>query len=141
MRLIDASAIPRLIRIGLLTVAVVACSPVANLTAVPASEMLPGPGYFHIVGDPEFADASLTFRYIGSDGEVADVSDTIQPGERTVVDRTTLPGTQEISVNGLTCSGSFPVESDRETDLVVRITADGCEVRIIQIHGADDVTH
>jgi len=137
---IVGSPIRTLARFVALALVLAACAPEGR-TFVPGSEMLPSPGYFHIEGDPIVAERTLTFRYVGSDGVVSQVSDTIQPGGQAVVDRTTLPGSHALTLNDFPCSGSFTVETDRETDLVVRVTADGCETSTVRIHGVGEVTH
>jgi len=94
-----------------------------------------------VTGDPAVADRMLTFRSVGPDGVPSQVSDVIQPGGQTVVDRTTLPGSHTLTINGVPCAGSFSIESDRETDLVVRVTGEGCEVSTVAIHKPGEFTH
>lgn len=130
-----------LLRIAVVAVVVAACGPIGGESFIPGSEQLPAPGYFHIVGDPPVAARTLVFRYVGSDGVVSQVSDTIRVGEQVVVDRTTLPGSHGLTLNDVTCTGSFNVETDRETDLVVHITSDGCATSVERVHQAGEITH
>lgn len=131
----------RFVSLALLISLIGACSPIVRGTAGLGSETIPGPGYFHVTGDPAVADKMLTFRYVGPDGIPSEVSDVIQPGGQTVIDRTTLPGSHTLTVNGVPCSGTFSIESDRETDLVVKLTGDGCEVSTVAIHKPGEFTH
>jgi hypothetical protein len=120
---------------------VVACDPIARGTTAPGSETLPGPGFFHLEGDPLVADRTLIFRSVGPDGVPSSVTDTIQPGERTVVDRTSLPGPRTLVVGDLSCIGTFTVMADREIDVVVRITSNSCEVAVERVHAPGAITH
>lgn len=57
-------------------------------------------------GDPPIAERTLIFRSVGPDGVPSGVTDTIQRGERTAVDRTTLPGPHTLD---RTSSAIYPV--------------------------------
>lgn len=129
------------ISVVMLAAIVGACAPISRRTTVPGSETLPGPGFFHLEGDPPIADRTLIFRSVGPDGVPSGVTDTIQRGERTAVDRTTLPGPHTLTVGDTLCIGTFTVVADREIDLVVRITATSCEVSVGQIHEPGAVLH
>ena len=45
------------------------CEPVTGeQTFVPGTEAIPGPGYFHVTGDPPEAGQFIVLRHFGSDG-------------------------------------------------------------------------
>jgi hypothetical protein len=127
--------------IALLSGVTGACGPIVRGTVAPGSESLPGPGSFHVEGDPLIAARTMTFRSVGPDGVPSGVTDTIRSGERIVVDRTTLPGLRTLTVDGAPCSGMFDIVAGREVDLVVRLTAFSCSVSVGLVHELGAVTH
>jgi hypothetical protein len=91
-------------------------------------ETMPGPGGVHLTSDPARAPTAMSIRYVGDDGTPSRVSDEFARGEPVVVDRSSLPGTYAIEVNGETCQGSFAITTDGWTDVVLVLTDAGCLV-------------
>lgn len=104
-------------------------------------ERLPGPGYIHLVTQPATVETDLTFVLIVTDGTDSSVSTTVAAGDPVVVDLTTLPGPYGMRVNGTACEGRFPVQGDRETDVVVRLATDGCTIAVGAIHDPEEMRH
>lgn len=118
---------------------VVACAPQVGGTFEQGVERLPGPGYIHLVTQPATSEIALTFTLIVPDGTDSQVHTTVQPGEAAAVDLTALPGAHAIRMNGVACDGRFPVEGDRVTEVVVRITLDGCSTAVAGIRDAEEM--
>lgn len=127
------------ILVAILAVLVGACLPGASATVEPGVEHLPGPGYIHLETQPSSAEIALTFVLIVSDGNDSSVSTTVAAGDRVAIDLTTLPGAYGIRMNGQVCQNRFPVEEDRHTEVVVRITADGCATAVKEIRDAEEM--
>ena len=102
-------------------------------------EHLPGPGYIHLVADPPIAEIELTFVLITPGDSDSSVSTTIAAGEPVVVDLTTLPGIFAMRMNGTACDGRFPVQEERVTDIVVRVTIDGCATTVSGIRAVPEM--
>ncbi len=115
-----------------------ACVPEAGATFEQGVEQQPGPGYIHLVTQPATAEIELTFRLIVG-GEDSSRTTTIAAGEVVDVDLTTLPGAYGMRMNGTACDGRFPVEAERVTDVVVRITANGCAMSVGAIRDAEEM--
>jgi hypothetical protein len=105
------------------------------------TEALPGPGYFHVNGDPELADERLVIRNFGPDGQEAARTETFEAGERVVFDGAALIGPRGLSVNGVKCDGTFPLAQDRETDVVLQVSGDGCAVTAVNVHLPGEPSH
>ena len=91
-----------------------------------AVELLPAPGRAVITGDPAEASRDLMIRYITPEGEVSGRSTSVRAGDVIELSGGHHPGPHRLVVNGEACSGSFPIEGDRQT-AVIRITRSGCE--------------
>jgi hypothetical protein len=132
----------RLARASLALVAVTvvlgACTPQVGATFEDGVEHLPGPGEIHLVTDPPIAGIELAFVVIQSGGD-SSVTTTIAAGEPVVVDLTTLPGIFAMRMNGTACDGRFPVQEGRMTDIIVRITLDGCATTVSGIRAIPEM--
>lgn len=104
-------------------------------------EHQPGPGWIRLEAQPAIAEIDLTFVLIVPGDEDSSRSDTIAAGDPVAVSIITLPGVHAIRMNGTACQGRFPVEEDKETDVVVRITADGCATAVRGIHDMEEMRH
>ena len=100
-------------------------------------EALPGPGYFHVVGDPAVAQRSFVIHSLLPDGEESGVSDTMTDGRPVEFDGVTFPGQVGLIVDGVRCDGRFPIESDRMTEVVLHLADDGCRVTSGAVHAVD----
>lgn len=125
----------------ILAAACLACEPVAGTTFEPGVEHLPMAGYVHVEGEPATADRALTVRFVGSDRGVASISDDFAVGDLVRSARANFAGEQGLSVNGVPCAGRFAIETERETDVILRITKDGCETMVVRIHDEGEVIH
>lgn len=131
-----------IVALAVLSLLVAACGPGPGVgPTANGDERLPGPGYFHIVADPPVAARTLVVRYLRDDGGLDGISDTFDPGEEVVIDRTTFAGSVRLRVGDATCTGSFDVQLELETDVVVRVTADGCVTSTLRVHQPGAVTH
>jgi hypothetical protein len=116
-----------------------ACEPATGeQTFVPGAEAIPGPGYFHVTGDPPEAGRFIVLRHLGSDGIESQAGDSFAPGATIVFDGVGFAGRRGLSVNGTNCAGVFPVEVNQVTDVVLRISESGCEVEPVGIRPAED---
>ena len=88
-------------------------------------EAQPAPGVIHIVGKPAATD--LEIRIVGDDGSLATFADTVSTGAPIEVQRWSLPARLGLAVNGVRCSGTIEVLSDRMTTVTISI-GDGCDI-------------
>ncbi len=103
-------------------------------TFEPGVEHLPGPGYVDITTDPPRTDRDLVFRLVGPDGQTGFQSDTVPRGQAANAHFIDLPGRHGLIVNGSPCAGSFMLETDRVTHVVVRFgRSGGCVVSTTRI--------
>jgi len=124
-----------------MAVACIGCDPIAVTTFEPGVEHLPMPGSFHVEGEPPRAGQALAVRFIGSDGELADHGEDFAVGDLIRIDRTNYPGEHGLMVNRVPCDGRFKVEAGRETDVILRITDQGCETTVARTHDEGAVVH
>ena len=110
-----------------------ACTLEVGATFQQGVELQPGPGRIHLVVDPPIAEIELKFVLISPGDSDSSVITTIAAGEPVVVDLWTLPGVFAMRMNGNACDGRFPVEEERVTDVVARITLDGCATTVTGI--------
>jgi hypothetical protein len=83
-----------------------------------------------LVTNPPTLEGDAILTLIGPDGIDSSVHTTIPAGSPVMVDLTTLPGAHAMRLNGTACDGRFPVQEERVTDIVVRITLDGCATTV-----------
>jgi hypothetical protein len=114
------------------------CTPGPAGTFEQGVEHQPGPGWIRVVTQPASADIDLTFVLIAG-GEASSIVNTVPAGDVFAIDLIALPGAHGISLNGTTCENRFPVEEDRQTEVVVRITADGCATAVKGIRDAEEM--
>jgi len=115
------------------------CEPVTGeRTFVPGTEAIPGPGFFHVTGDPPEAGQLIVLRHFGSDGVESEVGDSFAPGATIAFDGVGFAGPRGLSVNGTNCAGVFPVQVNQITDVVLRVSETGCEIEPVGIHPVDD---
>ncbi len=125
---------------GLLAAAVAgACTLEVGATFKQGVENQPGPGRVHMVAEPPTAEIELKFVMTVPGDSDSTVVTTIAAGEPVVVDLWTLPGVFGMRMNGTACDGRFPVQEERVTDVVARITLDGCATTVTGIHPFPDV--
>ena len=91
------------------------------------AEHLPGPGVVEITGDPSVAPSPLTVEYVLSDGSIAPAPETINAGDAISLSTWGNPGLQRLRVNGTVCAGSYSIESDRRTEVTLRVGPGGCQ--------------
>lgn len=101
------------------------------------TEALPGPGYFHVVGDPAIAARSYVVRTLLPNGELSGTGDRLVAGQPIGFEGVTFPGEVGLAVDGTTCDGRFAVELDLVTEVVLHLTGDGCQVTAGAIHAVD----
>ncbi len=111
-----------------------ACRLEVGATFEQGVELQPGPGRVHLVADPPIAEIELKFVMTKPGDSDSSVVTTIAAGEPVVVDLWTLPGVHGMRMNGTACDGRFPVQEERVTDVVARITVDGCVTTVTGIH-------
>ena len=116
-----------------------ACAPGPGGTFEQGVEHVPGPGYIHLVTQPASAQIDLTFVLIVTDGTDSSLSTTVAAGDIVAIDLTALPGAYGIRMNGTACQGRFPVEIERQTDVVVRTGTDGCDTAVGGIHDPEEM--
>ena len=109
------------------------------VTFEPGVEHLPGPGYIHLVTNPATLDVDAIFTLIGPDGADSTVHAAIAAGTPVVVDLTTLPGPHAMRMDDTACDGRFAVQSEQVTEVVVRITTDGCSTTVSGIRDAEEM--
>jgi hypothetical protein len=80
-------------------------------------------------------------RYFEDGKEPSSVEDAFVTGAEVVVDRPLLPGIRGIVVNGQVCDGTYVIESNVETDIELTVRIDGCSIRTLGTHPADQVNH
>ena len=117
------------------------CEPAASIeTFVPGTEAIPGPGYFHVTGDPPVAAQMIVLRHFGSDGVESDVTDSFAAGTTIVFDGVGFAGARGLSVNGTKCAGTFHIQVNQITDVVLRVDETGCEVEPVGIRPVEEPT-
>ena len=129
----------RSVALALLSFAVASCSLYASPspTFQEGTERLPGPGYFHVIGDPAVAEAAFVVRNFGEDGEESGVSDSFRVGQSVELDGARFTGQVGLTVDGTRCDGRFPVVPERVTEVVLHIDADGCRVTVVTVHDVE----
>lgn len=107
-------------------------------TFVPGTEAIPGPGYFHVTADPAEADQMIVLRHFGSDGVESEDSDSFAAGTTIVFDGVGFAGPRGLSVNGTTCDGTFHIQVNRITDVVLRFGESDCHVDSVGIRPVEE---
>jgi len=116
-----------------------ACEPIAGeVTFVPGTEAIPGPGYFHVTGDPPEAERMIVLRHFGSDGVESQTQDSFAPGATIVFDGIGFTGPRGLSVNGTTCAGMFHVQVNQVTDVILHVDETGCQVETVGLHPVEE---
>lgn len=116
-----------------------ALSPGVPRTHEPNTENLPPIGGIYLTSNPEVVDHAVTIGYAVTGGDTARISDPVPAGTRLSIMRTFAAGSHDLLVDGASC-GTFVIEADRETDIVLSIMVDGCTLTVTRIHGAE-LTH
>lgn len=95
----------------------------------------PLPGSFHLTSDPPRAPYPVTIR-IDHGGGPSRRNAQFEEGDEVVVDWSTLPlpEAKRIEVNGQDCEGTFGIHERLETDLLLILTDDGCQVEDLGSH-------
>jgi len=109
-------------------------------TFVPGTEAIPGPGYFHVTGDPPEAKQKIVLRHFGSDGVESEESDSFAPSTTIVFDGVGFAGPRGLSVNGTKCAGTFHIQVNQVADVVLRVSETGCEVEQVGIRPVEEPT-
>ena len=104
--------------------------PTPEPTFAPGHEQLPGPGLVMIVGEPSTASSNLKIEYVLPDGSVVPARESIHAGDEIKASTWNNPGQLQLIVNSRRCSGVIDVESDRRTDVTLRIAPSGCEASV-----------
>ncbi len=126
---------PQVFALLLLAAVAAACARLeVRATFEQGVELQPGPGRVHLVADPPTAEVESTFVLFTPGDSDLTVVTTIAAGERVVVDLWTLPGVFSMRMNGTACDGRFPVQEERVTEVMARITVDGCATTVTGIH-------
>jgi hypothetical protein len=117
--------------------AVSACSPVAS--GVPQVVVDPLPGYLHLAAEPAKATVPVRIRYAdpGHPGNLSTVYYDFAAGQPILVvapSTPSAPGNLAILMNETQCVGSWPIESQVETDVVLHFDASSCRVEVIGSH-------
>ena len=81
-----------------------------------------------IQGEPADATEELVIQFVGAEGDVAQRTIRIASGTAMQANMINLPGAMTVQVNGTRCDGQFTIESDKRTDVVLRIGDSGCSV-------------
>jgi len=100
----------------------------------------PLPGSFHLTSDPPLAPYALTIR-IDRVGGPSGRSAEFEEGDEVVVDWSTLPGVNWMEVNGHDCEGTFEIQAQIETDLLLTLGEDSCRVEVVGSHPEGAVQH
>ena len=121
-----------------------ACEPLAAIMATPPplfDEHMPGPGTLYLTSLPRKATMDVVIRHI-RDGERSSHEDRVPAGVPIVVEMTNLPGTADrLEVNGVVCDGSYPIQENMETDVVVILADAGCRVEVRRVHAQNAPVH
>ncbi len=101
----------------------------------PPQAQEPLPGAFRLTAEPATAPYRLTIR-VDEGGDASRRTAEFERGHQVLVHWSTLPLLAEkwIEVNGRRCEGPFEIEARRETDLLLRLQDDGCQVEILGAH-------
>ncbi len=104
-------------------------------TFVPGVEEQPGPGVAQLVGDPANALERIVISIVNAQGEEASplTDKTFAAGDTIDARWWSLPGAYGIRVNGLDCAGTIRFESDRQTNVVLRLSSDTCSAETTSI--------
>jgi len=94
-----------------------------------------------VEGNPEVAESRLVVRNFGPDGVESARSETFEVGEKVAFDGAALTAPRGLTVNGARCDGTFPLATDRETDVVLTIAGDGCAVTVVTVHVPGQPSH
>jgi hypothetical protein len=104
-------------------------------------EHVPGPGYAHVEGDPIVAERAIEVKWV-VDGQPSQLAVRFAPGERVVFDQAGVPDDQNrLSVDGVTCGGTFPTSTDVETDVRLASGPGACTVTIARTHPRGSASH
>jgi hypothetical protein len=124
--------------IGLLaTLAVAACSllpPVGGSEFIDGTEGVGAIGYFHGVGDPTQAQATVRVGSFGNDGIPSEVTHNFSTGDTIDFEGVGYVGSRGILVDGQECEGSIPIEQERVTEVVLHLGNGPCRVTVIGLH-------
>ena len=100
-------------------------------------EAIPGPGYYVGTSTPEIASAPMRIGSFGEDGVALQQRESIEAGQRITFSGIDLPGRRGVLVNDVRCEGWIPIETDRVTDVVLHLGADGCTVTVTGFRPAE----
>lgn len=98
-------------------------------THVAGTEEQPGPGFALVEGDPPRATRPLVIDFVAPEGFVIEEQAArIASGGAIEASMINLPGPMSLRVNGAPCEGTFAIESDMRTHVVLRVEDAGCSV-------------
>ncbi len=94
----------------------------------------PLPGSFYLTSDRP-ALYPFTIR-VEESGGPSGRNAQFEEGDSIVVNWSTLPLPEQkwIEINGQDCEGTFGIQARIETDLLLRLTGDGCRVEVLGSH-------
>ena len=101
--------------------------------AEPNVEALPGPGRVLVVGEPLEAQAPVVITLVLPDNSPSSVVDEIATGGEIRVSKWSNPGRHRLLANDHLCTGEFPIASDMETRVRLRLDPAGCAVIVTGI--------
>ena len=130
-------------RVVVTAVLVTACGPIAPSFGVPATpfELLPGPAYLHLDGEPSTAGGPFVVTFAGPDGDRSGRSFAFETGQRVVIDRTSFAEIVSVWVDEIPCDGTARTLTDRETDGILTIADGACAVTTTRNHAGEDDIH
>ena len=87
----------------------------------------------HLVADPPRAPYPLVIRHV-SGVEASGVYHEFALGETVLVVFATLPGEKGVQVNGRACAGRYELTTGVETDLLLVLGIDACQIEVVGSH-------
>jgi hypothetical protein len=110
------------------------CGSLRQSTA-PTQHGEPLPGSYHLISDPTLAPYDIVIREADSGGSHS-LSEHFSQGQKVELTWSTLPlpSPKWIQVNGQNCEGSFTIEPRVETDLLLLLTTDSCQLQVLAKH-------
>jgi hypothetical protein len=120
-----------------MAIALVGCGllpPVGGDTFEEGTESVPGPGYFHGIGDPTSAEQSLIVGSFGEDGVASHVTSSFSKGDTIEFEGTGFAGWRGLTANGSKCEGRIPLTTNMVTEVVLHHRGATCEVTVSSVH-------
>lgn len=122
----------------LAAVTLASCARLTPSTEPTPHEALPLPGTLHLVADPPQAPYPLIIRHM-SGVDASGVYHEFAPGETVLVVFANLPGKKGVQVNGRTCVGRYELTTGVETDLLLVLGIDACQIQVVGSHAEGTV--